>query len=384
MAGSFVIVGGGVIGCSIAYHLAGLGQRVTLLERAEIAGEASGAAAGLLAPVAESSEDDPFLRLATAGLRVFEEDAASIEAVSGLSIEYAPTGIVRTAGSLDEADALQQRIPWATAQGLPVRWYDALSVRALVPVLGDGVVGGLYSPEEGHVHPARLTQALAQGAARRGAEICEGADVDALVRSGDAVAGVRLRDGETVAADCTVLAGGAWTRFAARGALDVPVVPVHGQYAILRMLPQPFTHALYGEHIYLLPRPDGTIYAGATEEPENGYRKRVTAGGVRWLLDGATALVPVLDAAEVVRTGAGLRPSTADKYPVLGLAPGIGGLAVASGHYRNGVLLSLITGRLLGELLVYGRTSMDLAPFSPGRFALRDRADGSGAGSREA
>src|SRR5579883_483150 len=241
MPDRFLIVGGGVIGCAIAYNLASRGANVTVLERDHIATEASGAAAGLLAPVAESKQDDAFLKLAVAGLRAFQEEAAAIESVSGLSIEYAQSGIVRTADSVAQAAALKARIPWAEAQGLPVRWYDAPAVHGIVPALGDRVVGGLYSPEEGHVNPPRLTQALAQAAARRGATIHEGADVDALVRSGDNVGGVRLRGGTMLPADCVVIAGGAWSRFLGRGALDIPVAPVHGQYAILRALPQPFS-----------------------------------------------------------------------------------------------------------------------------------------------
>ena len=380
MADRYLIVGGGVIGCAIAYNLASRGATVTLLERGHIAEEASSAAAGLLAPVAESKQDDAFLRLAVAGLRAFEEEAAVIESVSGLSIEYAPSGIVRTAENGEQARGLQARIPWAESEGVPVRWYEAHALHGIVPALGDRVVGGLYSPEEGHVHPHLLTQALAQAAARRGATVREGVEVAALAVEGGVARGVRLRSGELLPADCVIVAGGAWTPLIGGAALDLPVSPVHGQYAILRALPQPFAQALYGEEIYLVPRRDGTIYAGATEEPERGYEKRVTVSGVGGLLDATARLVPALAEAEVVRTGSGLRPGTSDTLPVLGFAPDVRGLAVAAGHFRNGILLSLITGRLVAELLLDGHTSIDLAPFAPIRF----RAARSGVDGREA
>ncbi len=370
MAQRIIIVGGGVIGCSLAYHLAGAGQQVTLLERATVAAEASSAAAGMLSPIAESAHPDAFLELAVAGLRVFQEDAAAIEAVSGISIEYLPSGVLRTSNALERAALLQSRVEWAKSAGLPVRWLSRAECLKLEPALGPAVIGGLDSPEEGQVHPRRLTQALAQGAARRGAEIREGTEVHGLLLRGSAVSGVRLDNGDAVEGDLVLLAGGAWAAFCARGTADVPVEPVKGQYALLREVPQPIRRVIYGEHAYLLPRPDGTIYLGATEEPEAGYQKRVTVAGVRGLLNAAAELVPALERAELATTGSGLRPGSPDRLPILGFVPGVSGLVVAAGHFRNGVLLSLITGRLLTELIVHGRTSMDLAPFAPERFAV--------------
>jgi glycine oxidase len=365
-----VVIGGGVIGCSLAYHLAGAGRRVTLLERREVAAEASSAAAGMLAPIAESHKEGAFLQLAVAGLRAFQEDAAAIEAVSGLRIEYVPSGVLRTTRTEARAEALRSRITWAAGEGLPVRWLDGMELRLLEPAIGDGVIGALDSPEEGHVHPRRLTLALAQGAARRGAEIREGAEAEALVRGGDEVSGVRLTTGELVSGDVVVLAGGSWTRFCARGSADVPVFPVLGQYALLRTVSCPLRRTIYGEDAYLLPRTDGTLYLGATEQPEEGFHKRTTVAGIRGLLNAAAALVPALEEAELASVGSGLRPGSPDRMPLLGYVPGVSGLAVAAGHFRNGVLLSLITGRLLTELFVYGRTSFDLAPFSPARFSV--------------
>ncbi|MHB8578005.1 MAG: glycine oxidase ThiO, partial [Dehalococcoidia bacterium] len=360
-AADVVIVGGGVIGCSIAYHLAGAGKRVTLVERAAIAAEASSAAAGMLAPITEAYDEGSFSELAVAGLRCFQEDAAAIESVSGVTVEYLPSGIIRTA-TIEEperARALQERTAWAKSVGLPVQWLDGEALRRLEPAIGSGVVGGLDSPEEGQVSPRRLTLALAQGAARRSAVIREGADVETLVRSGDAVVGVRLTTGELITAATVVLAGGSWARFCARGTADLPVRPVKGQYLLLRRMPCPIRRVLFGEHAYLLPRPDGTIYCGSTEEPERGFDKHGTASAVRTLLNAAAELAPAIDEAELLSTGAGLRPGSPDRMPLLGDVPGVTGLVVAAGHFRNGILLSLITGRLLTESIVYGRTSMD-------------------------
>lgn len=397
MPPSVIIVGGGVIGCAAAYYLSGAGCSVTLYERATIAAEASGAAAGMLAPLAEAPEPGPFLDLAVAGLRAFQEDAAAIEAVSGHRIEYVPSGILRTAASRDQAATLQRSLLWAAEQGLPAAWLDAPKLGKTEPELSPALAGGLLSLEEGHVRPPRLTQALAQGAARRGARILEGVSVSRLLggpadfrafdrlgsralREGPRPAdgpvgngfgrdagGVVLADGTIGHADVVLLCGGAWSALTG-GAPPLAAMPVRGQYIILRALPQPIRRVIYGDHIYAVPRTDGTIYVGATEEPEAAFRKAVTADGVRGLLERIVALVPALAGAEVVSTGAGLRPGSPDGLPGIGWVPGRPGLAVATGHYRNGVLLSLITGRLLAELIVHGRTSIDLAPFSPGRF----------------
>lgn len=367
-ASRIIVVGGGAIGCSIAYHLAGAGKEVLLLERATIAAEASGAAAGMLAPIAEAAEEGPFFGLAVAGLRAFQEDAAAIESVSGMRVDYMPTGIVHTATAVESVGSLQARVDFARSAGLPVRWLGGPEVRRLVPALAGSVLGGLDSPEEGHVRPQRLTMALAHGAARRGADIREGAPVEALIADGGAVRGVRLASGEQCMSDAVVLACGAWTRLCAGNVAEISVHPVLGQYVLLAALPNPLARIVYGARVYLVPRPDGTIYLGATEEPEQGYRKRVSVEGIRRLLNAATALVPDIDRAEILLTGAGLRPGSPDRSPLLGHVPGAPGLVVASGHYRNGILLSLISGRLITELLAYGRTSIDLRPFDPGRF----------------
>jgi glycine oxidase len=192
--------------------------------------------------------------------------------------------------------------------------------------------------------------------------------------SGRAATGVELAGGECLTADEVVLAGGAWTRFFAPYAVDIPACPVRGQYLVLRPLPQPVRRVVYSPDVYLVPRADGTVYAGATEEHGAGFHKQVTAAGVRGLLDAAIACVPALARAELVSTGAGLRPGSPDRLPLLGRVPEMDGLVVATGHFRNGVLLSLITGRLLAEMLVHGRTSMDLEPFSPGRDTVHGGA----------
>jgi len=373
---SVIIVGGGVVGCSLAYYLAGAGCPVSLLERGQIASGASGAAAGILGPLAESAEPGPFLDLAVAGLRAFQEDAAGIEDTAGLRVEYAACGVLRPAEDRHHAAALQRSLSLAADVGLPASWLGPDELHRLEPALAPGLVGALYSPEEGQVQPRRLTLALAHGAARRGAVIREGAAVHCLARSSDAVYGVETTGGETLRADVVVLAGGAWSRFLP--GTEVAVRPVRGQYVLLRRLPQPVRRIIYRRHGYVVPRLDGTLYVGATEEPEAGYHAAVTATAQRDLLASAIRLIPALAGADVIASGAGLRPGSPDGLPILGWLPGVSGLAVATGHFRNGVLLSLITGRLLTELIVYGRTSLDLAPFSPARCA----GDLSAAGAR--
>jgi len=173
----------------------------------------------------------------------------------------------------------------------------------------------------------------------------------------------------TLSADHVVFAGGAWgALWEQRLGWRVPVFPVRGQMAALSQTPSPIRHIVYSHDGYLLPKADGSVYVGATEEHDAGFDARVTAGGLRWLLAAAERLVPALGGATYQRSWAGLRPGSADNLPLLGPLPSLANVTLAIGHFRNGILLSLITGRLIARSLSSGVTPPELAPFSPARF----------------
>jgi glycine oxidase len=260
-------------------------------------------------------------------------------------------------------------LEWQESQGLEIHWLDTPALRELEPAITPEVRGALFSPEEGHVRSPRLTTALAVAAGRKGAQVRQGMPVSGLLTEGKRVIGVQTPSGNVLAGQ-VVLAAGPWTAMlTADLSIALPVRPVKGQLLALAAMPAPLQHVIYCTGTgYLVPKADGTIVVGATQE-ETGFDKRVTVRGVNWLLDGAVRLVPGLGNAEVRDLWAGLRPGSPDGSPILGAVPGWSGVTLATGHFRNGILLAPITGKLIAELLTTGKTSRDITPFSLTRFA---------------
>jgi glycine oxidase len=389
------IVGGGVIGCAVAYCLAKAGARVVVVERERVGAEASSAAAGMLAPLAEGAAPGSFLDLALASLSRFAPLAEELRGATGIDVELLTPGLLRLA--LDEAEAAEYQagLGWQRGLGLPLRWLDGAEVRGLEPLVRADVVGAVYSEGEHQVNPPRLTEALARAASARGAAFQLGAVVRGLLREGDRIVGVRLANGELLA-DHVVLAAGAWA--AACGdwlGVPVPVEPVKGQMLAVSLPPGwqgegaevtagwgsrgagappggrgsgcALRHTLYARNGYLVPKADGTIYVGATVE-RAGYDRRVTAAGIADLLGLLPRVAPSLADATFVRAWAGLRPGTPDHLPILGPVPGLEGVSLATGHYRNGILLAPISGELIAQAVLGQPTTLSLAPFSVERF----------------
>lgn len=362
------IVGGGVIGLACAWKLARAGARVTLFERGPLAGEATAASAGILAPLAESVTPGPFVDLALAGLRAFHEEIEAIKGDSGLDPEYRRDGVLRLGMDAAAADALREAASWQANARLDLRWLEPRQIATLEPGLA-ACEGGLLSPNEGHIHPARLAAALAAAAAHRGADIREYAPAPLPWVEGGRLRGLRLGD-ERHGFDRVVLAAGAWSNaWAEAVGVRVPVRPVKGQMILLRAITPPVRHVVFAGHGYLVPRADGTVYVGATQE-EAGFDRRVTAAGAGELATLAGTLAPALAGAEFLRAGAGLRPGSADGLPVLGPAPNHENLLIAAGHFRNGILMSLVTGSIISALATGEAPALDLAPFDPARFAV--------------
>ncbi|HVB76705.1 MAG TPA: glycine oxidase ThiO [Candidatus Nitrosotalea sp.] len=330
-----LIVGGGVIGCAIAERLSRAGHRVTLLERDHLGAHASGAAAGLLAPHSEGGQE---LELRSLGL--FPELVERIEALSGVEVEYRAGQTIAPALSGEEERRLRR------GSG---RWLDAGEALALEPALNPAIRGvALY--EEAQVSPPRFVRALARAAQVQGAEIKEGVPVGALVGRSNRVSGVRTSEGD-LRADFTVLAAGPWSpALASPLGVALDVRPSRGQ--LLTLLPprRLLTRLLTWGGSYLMPKPDGTLIAGSTEE-EVGFDARVTASGMSALLEFATRAVPALSTAVLDRSWAALRPATPDGRPLIGLGAGREGLIVATGHNRNGVLLAPVTAEMVLDLI---------------------------------
>jgi len=366
-----VIVGGGVIGCAIAYFLRKRDMAVMVLERGEIGAQASSAAAGLLAPLGPLSGPGPLADLLLGSFALFPELVAELEDASGIRVEYERTGALRTVRNAKRVAGLRKRMEEWQPLGLQMYWLSGDEARQREPLLAADTCAAIYAPEESQVRAPLLVKAFAQAATRLGAVFYSHREIMGLQRHGTRVTDVYTSEGETIACDHLVIAAGAWAaRCGEWLGFELPVSPLRGQILSLRQagLPTlPLRHIVFGEGAYLAPKEDGTIVVGATKE-EAGFDAHVTADGVIWLLETARKLTPALGQSAVEAIWAGLRPKTPDGQPILGAAPKWENVTLATGHNSVGVLLSAITGQSIAELVATGRTPGIIVPFGLTRF----------------
>jgi glycine oxidase len=361
-----VVVGGGVVGCAIAYELGKAGLAVTLVERGTPGCEASSAGAGMLAPQAESSAPSWLLTLGLASKALYSDLALELRQRTGLDVEYETGGNLHC--FLDEGDEAVGRAAcaWQREAGLKAELLGRAEAVALEPDLSPEVRGALFLPEDHWVNNPRLVTALANAAALERVLFLTG-EATSLLRTGNRITGVRVGE-EALGAAMVILAAGAWSgQLAVTAGLPLPVAPVRGQIVCLAGTPRRHHHLLHVKDHYLVPRVNGEILVGSSMEWV-GFTKQVTAEQVRAFLDFAVRLVPALGRLPIKTTWAGFRPWAPDERPVIGPWRGLDGLLVATGHFRNGILLAPITARLVKEFIVDGKTSLDLTPFLPDRF----------------
>ena len=386
-----LIIGGGLIGLSIAWHLlrADRGVRVTVVERETVRhdgtpGQASPAAAGMLAPLAEAHAPGPFVRLGLESLRRYPAFLAELQAESGgFDVHLTGPGMLRIAITPEDWAHLRAAAAWQRSTGesqLELCEMTSEEVRAREPNVTDRVCGGLLSPAEVQLEPQRLLHALRRACERQTPRFqwVNEAIAD-VTRSGSGkVFGVRTAAGKTFPCGALVVAGGAWS--AALGKMletSLPIAPVRGQ--ILSLRPpgsSPVRHTIYHSGSgYVVPRRDNSVVVGATEEPDAGWDARVTARGLADVLAVGCALVPELADASFLSARVGFRPAAPDHLPVLGPLPGWHNAYAATGHFRNGVLLTPITGHLLAQAILHPRQPEPLlAAFLPHRFAAENAA----------
>ena len=358
-------MGGGIIGCSIAFHLARAGVIPLVLEKTAVAAEASSGGAGLLTAQAHTDDPDPFFDLKLASRALYPSLADELRERVDLDVEYRQLGHVVPALTDAEARRVSARVAWQAARGLPAQWLTVAEARELEPGLPPEILGVGWFPEDHHINSTAMTQALASAANRLGAQVRVECQVVDLVRDGDRVTGVRTPT-ETISAPTVVLCAGAWSgEFEAAAGIPLPVFPAKGQIVVARLPVPALRHVVYAS-VYAIPRATGEHIIGSTVEYV-GFDKRVTVEGVASLLNEATTLAPALREAEMVTSYGCLRPASADGLPLLGPVPGRPGLILATGHFRNGILLAPITGQLIAELIVGGAPSISLAPFRPDR-----------------
>jgi glycine oxidase len=356
-----VIVGAGVIGCAIARELAVRGVYCSVIDDRPVAGGATQASAGMLAPYVEAHERTSMLDLCVRSLGLYDDWIASVRAESGIDVEYRRIGTLEVA--LDRAHADTLCAASLRREGIERTWLDADRAAREYPVLG-GVSGALFTPVHGYVAAAQLASALAASAEIRGAAFHR-ATVKRIDRQGESL--TVTTSSARLDADVVVLAAGAWTN-AIEGVRTPPLRPVRGQLLNLAWPGDPLSTIVWGPECYVVPRADGTLLAGATVE-DVGFDERTTAAGVRDLLDAVCELLPEAWGASFLGARVGLRPATPDEFPAIGPDTHVEGLVHASGHYRNGVLLAPITARVVADWIVDGKRDPAFDAFTPDRFA---------------
>jgi glycine oxidase len=363
-----VVVGGGAIGLAVARRAALGGRSVVVLERGTPGMEASWAAAGMLSPLAEANGPGPFLDLLLAARRTYPAFAAALREETGQDVGYGDAGTLFLSLRGEDDAELEERFAWQSAAGLCVQTLTAEDARKVEPAINPAVRFALRFPGDHQVDSRALGAALWTAAARAGADVRRGAQAVRVLRDGGRASGVALADGTRVDADAVVIAGGSWAGRIGGLPRALPIEPVHGQLLAVETAPPLFRHVVDSPRCYLVPRASGRVIAGATSE-RVGWRKAVTPAGVRRLLDGAVEIAPALDHVPLVETWSGLRPGTPDGLPVLGADPDVPNLLYATGHFRNGILLTPLTGDAVGALLLGEPPAVDLAPYSIARFA---------------
>lgn len=358
-----LVVGGGIVGAAIAWRLAQDGLAVTLLEKGAIGREASWAAGGMLTPVHLAEYPPALAEACGASLALYEPLCRDVAAASGIDPEYRVTGLLLlvTDDAGDEAARLLEA--WKRERGQPVELLSRDEAVAREPHVTPHLRRALFLPDIAQVRNNRMAVALCAAAARKGAEIRPDTPVTGFLRVPGRVNGVKTPRGD-VFAGTTILAAGAWSPELLRPlGLDLKVRPVKGQMLLAGGDPDFCRHMILEGETYLIPRSDGRILVGSTLE-DIGFDKTVTLDATGDLARRGARLMPELGKLPLVTSWAGLRPATPDRLPYLGRAP-VDGLIVATGHYRNGILLAPITGEIVADL-VAGRTpAIDLAPFDP-------------------
>jgi glycine oxidase len=366
-----VIVGGGIIGCSIAFQLAKRGLRVLVVEKERMVSQASSAAAGMLGAQSEFSSDSPIIPLALKSRTMFPQLANELKEMTGIDIGLVQKGLIKLAFTESEVSELQQQYQFWKKLDSSVRWLKQSELHELEPNVTEEVNGAMYIPNDGQVRADDLTLAFAKAASVYGAELREYAEVISLVTENDRVRGVVTKSG-IIYADIVIVAAGAWSaKLLNETGIELKMYPVKGE-CLSVITEQPLLRAtVFAKNgCYIVPKSGNRLLIGATSTA-NTFDKHVSVQGIYSLLERAQNMIPNITHAKWEKTWAGIRPQTGDGLPYMGEHPNYKGLWTATGHYRNGIVLSPITGVLLAELITKGKyEDMNLSSFQLSRVTF--------------
>ncbi|MFD2330031.1 glycine oxidase ThiO [Cohnella sp. GCM10020058] len=379
MSRTVLVLGGGIVGLSCAYEALKQGWRAIVADRGEIGGQASGAAAGMLAPYYENGDGpDAFFRLCLDSFARYPNWTAEIEEAAGMCAGLVRSGSLHVAHREADRLPLLGRLAWQSGLCAGMDWLDAPALSRLEPSLPGGLAGALYCPAEAHVQAPLLVKALAEACARLGAQLLPLAGALTVAsRGASGGLSVRFEEYGTIGADALCCCLGAWSGTLADWlGLRIPVHPIRGQICAYDPAPFSLRHIVFGSRAYWVGKPDGSLVCGASED-EAGFDRTVTAGGIGRLVRAGGRMFPALAGAAPARSWAGLRPATLDGWPLIGPVPGRSGIYMAAGHYRNGILLSPATAAAFGNWLEAGGAGADDAAsraFRPERFGAYEAA----------
>lgn len=371
-----IVIGGGILGMSTAYHLVDAGANTLLVDRGD-EGRATDAGAGILSPETNSRDPESWFELAMAAVSYYPILVQALDAEQEHDTGYARCGALIVAVSEDEGEPFEaaQRLIFARQErrGLPrpadLHTLTSDEAQARFPALAP-VFGAISNRLAARVDGRLLNRALRAAAEMKGLTIRQG-NAERLILQGGAVTGV-IVDGDTLRAGATALAGGAWSSgFGMQLGIDIPVAPQRGQIIHLA-LPEtdtstwPIVSAFHGH--YMVPWPDRRVVVGATRETGSGFNPQPTAQGVREVLDEALRVAPGLAPGIIRDIRVGLRPLTADTMPVLGTVPHVSGIFLATGHGPTGLTLGPYSGKIVADLMLGHESPSDISAFHVARF----------------
>lgn len=370
----YIVIGGGVIGCSIAYRLAKSGCTVALFD-AGAAGKASLAAGGMLGAQNEFERENPLMEIALESRDLFPDLRDELLEESGVDIEFRRAGLIKVAASEEDRHSLINQYRFLARKDASITWLEPQDVPKVEAQLSGFTAGAIYLEKDNQVKAPLLALALLRSSVNAGVHVYEHKVVQELILENGQALGVKTESGNMYAGRI-IHAAGAWSSsLLAETGFTPPIIPVKGECVSVKLASHAPVKTVFAvDGCYIVPKRNREILIGATSTP-NSFDPSVTAGGIRSLLNRAARLLPVLDTGTIERTWSGVRPQAADHLPVIGAHPLIDGLYICTGHYRNGILLSPITG-LLMEKFLNGcpDTTVRLAPFSPDRFLTKKEA----------
>jgi glycine oxidase len=362
-----IIAGGGIIGGAIAFELARQKLRVLVIDRQSPGQEASWAAAGMLSPAPDSADAIPLVPLARASMNIYPEFVAAVESASGMNAGFRSHGAIEILFGADAENKLRAMVAQHQELGLDTEMLHVGDAGVLEPHINREIRAAALLRSEAAVDNRAFTNAILRAGELSGVEFRVNSSVERLILDGKNKCIGVIVEGEPVSAKHIVIAAGFASGTIEGIARYAPTIPMRGQMVALQSAQVDLHRVIRSERGYIVPRGDGRCVTGSTIE-NVGLEKRVTPQGISKILNAAVEMIPSLKGAAIVETWCGLRPDTPDHLPSLGPTD-VEGLLIATGHFRNGILLAPITAKLIAEWITTQHASVDCEDFSPMRFA---------------